>query len=629
MPIGEDWSVESPGRSQGALLAAVGAIVLACGSAAEASPPAASAGMSESELRAYEIATLGPEHAAEHAEMRAQLRGEEGAWEKLAPAQRAKRAHRERRAARRYAARTAGKRAKVGAWTQAPYELPNYAINAVLLPTGKVLFWGPPPGLEDAPNTAEVSLWDPALGRGEDAFESVPAPVVDPDGDGPQGPVAAPIYCSGQSLMASGEVLVTGGNLLWPSQAEDYETFAGLDRTFTFDPFTETWAEQPRMAHGRWYPSQVLLGDGRTVIAGGYDEDEPGGQFTDDVEIFDPGAAPGDTGSLELLDSAPRFTSLYPHLFSLPGGEVLLGGPGPGDSALLHVPPRFGDSLAFWQDLPGSGDYRIGSTAVLALSGQDAQHAEVTQLGGWGNTEDEEHFHPATSTTTTLDADLPGDGWNPGPSMKLGRSYLNTVVLPDRSMVSLGGGIGLTTANENFAVDEQGTRRRVEIFDPAKSHWRLGPAQLEDRAYHSTAVLLPDGRVWSAGDNFHGPDPGPNGFSSTDTAEIYSPPYLFAGTRPRIDEAPSALGWDEAFDVEVGRKPARRAVLVAPGATTHASDMSQRLIPLDVNHHDEHRLRARSPLDPDTAPPGHYMLFVLSKAGVPSVASWVRLEPGS
>ena len=629
MRVGEGWGVKSSGRSRGALLAIAGVAAFGLAPAAAASPPTASAGMSEAELRAYEIATLGPEHAAEHARMRAELSGESDDWQRMPPAKRARQASRERRQARRYAARTAGDPEKVGAWTQAPYELPNYAINAVTLPTGKVLFWGPEAGLEDSPNTAEVSLWDPSLGHGPGSFESVPAPMVDPDGDGPQGTVPAPIYCSGGSLMASGEVLVAGGNLLWPSQTEEYDTFAGLDRIFTFDPFTETWAEQPQMADGHWYPSQVLLGDGRTVIAGGYDEDEPGGHFTDDVEVFDPGAAPGDTGSLELLDSAPRFTSLYPHLFSLPSGEVLLGGPGPGDSALLHIPPRFGDSLAFWQDLPGSDDYRIGSAAVLDLSGKDAQHAEVTQLGGWGNAEDEEHFHPATPTTTTIDADSPGDGWQEGPSMKLGRSFLNTVVLPDRSMVSVGGGIGLTDASQNFAVDEEGTRRRIEIYDPAKAHWQLGPAQLEDRAYHSTAVLLPDGRVWSAGDNFHGPDPGPSGFSETDTAEIYSPPYLFAGRRPRIDEAPSALGWDQTFHVEVGRKPARRAVMVAPGATTHAADMSQRLVPLEVNGHDKHGIRLRSPLDADTAPPGYYMLFVLSRAGVPSVSSWVRLEPGA
>ena len=498
-----------PGLSRGALLAVAGVLVFAWPSAAAAGP-GASGGMSESELRAYEIETLGPEHAAEHAQMRAGLRAEDGDWKQLTAAQRARRTHRERRAAQRYAARTAGKPQKVGSWTQAPYKLPNYAINAVMLPTGKVLFWGPPPGLEEAVNTAEVALWDPSLGYGPDAFESVPAPMVDPDGDGPQEMVAAPIYCAGGSLMASGEVLVTGGNLLWPSQPDDdYDEFAGLDRTFTFDPFTETWAVQPQMAGGRWYPSQVLLGDGRTVIAGGYTEEERGAISTDDVEIFDPGQTRGSLGSIELLDTAPRITALYPHLFALPSRDVLLAGPGPGDSALLDVPPRFGDQQPSWEQLPGSGDYRVGGTAVLGLRGPDAQHAEVTQLGGWGNTEDSEGTHPATPTTTTLDADQPSDGWKEGANMRLGRSYLNTVVLPDRSMVSVGGGIGFTAQNQNFAVDEEGTRRRVELYDSHDDHWRLGPAQLEDRAYHSTAILLPDGRVWSAGDDFHGPEPAP------------------------------------------------------------------------------------------------------------------------
>ncbi len=109
-------------------------------------------------------------------------------------------------------------------------------------------------------------------------------------------------------------------------------------------------------------------------------------------------------------------------------------------------------------------------------------------------------------------------------------------------MVAVGGGIGKTVADDRYAIDPNGAQRQVELYDPATKKWRLGPAQVEDRGYHSTAILLPSGKVWSAGDNKHPVEPG-GGFALTDTAELYSPPYLYKGTRPKIISAPSQVSW--------------------------------------------------------------------------------------
>lgn len=97
-------------------------------------------------------------------------------------------------------------------------------------------------------------------------------------------------------------------------------------------------------------------------------------------------------------------------------------------------------------------------------------------------------------------------------------------------MVTIGGGVGAALWT---ATDAQ---RAVELWDPATDRWRTGPAQQEFRAYHSTAVLLPDGRVLSAGDDVNtSSDPvtgQPRNGNLADTAEIYSPPYL-SGARGR------------------------------------------------------------------------------------------------
>ena len=139
--------------------------------------------------------------------------------------------------------------------------------------------------------------------------------------------------------------------------------------------------------------------------------------------------------------------------------------------------------------------------------------------------------------------------------MTLPRSYQNTVLLPDGSMVAVGGGIGDTPADEKYAIDPNGRQRQVELYNPATKKWRLGPAQVEDRGYHSTALLLPNGRVWSAGDDKHPTEP-EGGLSLTDTAEIYSPPYLYKGPRPKIVSAPSRA--------ELGRRSRSRSTRRCP-----------------------------------------------------------------
>ena len=167
---------------------------------------------------------------------------------------------------------------------------------------------------------------------------------------------------------------------------------------------------------------------------------------------------------------------------------------------------------------------------------------------------------------------------------------------------------------------------------PIPRNGSLGPAQIEDRGYHATALLLPDGRVFSGGDNRHPFEP-EGGDSETDTAEIYSPPYLFRGKRPVIKKAPRRAGWNELIKVDTkGKSKATSAVLVAPSATTHGNDMNQRLVPLRVKkpkHKNTKKgfkgLQLITPPNAGVAPPGYYMLFVLNKKGVPSVAKWVKL----
>ncbi len=147
----------------------------------------------------------------------------------------------------------------------------------------------------------------------------------------------APIYCSGQSLMATGEVLVAGGNQVWPGDKPGYTSYSGAKLVLTFNPFTETWTKQPDMQRGRWYPTQVELGDGRTIFVSGYGNEAPGNVYNNELEIFTPGSGPSGVGAVTREPSGDRAVTLYPHMFSLPDSNVLLAGAGLVDSAILDT----------------------------------------------------------------------------------------------------------------------------------------------------------------------------------------------------------------------------------------------------------------------------------------------------
>ena len=245
---------------------------------AEASGDLGVSGLSEAQLRAWETKVLGPEHAAEHAALRRDAR-----LHKNAPTGPV--------GGFRLYARSATSTPEVGGRWNGRFDIPVMGINAAMLPTGKVLWYAYPNEPDSAPRRNEgwAVLWDPSKGTGADAFKRVDPPVDPATG------LPVNIWCSGTSFLADGRVLVTGGNLSYINDPNSQ--YAGLNQVYTFNPFSETWTRQPDMAHGRWYPTQMLMPDGRTVIVQGLDETKTGAKNTD-IEIFTPSANMNGVGTI-------------------------------------------------------------------------------------------------------------------------------------------------------------------------------------------------------------------------------------------------------------------------------------------------------------------------------------------
>jgi len=600
-----------------AAAAAAAALVLAAPAAGSKPGDLGVPGMSERQLRSFETQALGPEHAAEHARLRAVIRRYGAAKETPLPAPKV------------------SLPPSVGGRWRAPFRIPVIGINAIMLPTGKVMWFAYPVlanpqfGDPNAPNTAMAWLWDPAKGTGAGAFKRIDPPLWRDPADGKLKP--ANIWCSAATLTADGRVIVAGGNLAYKGNNPN---FKGLNKVYTFDPWNETWTEQPDMEDGRWYPSEVRMPDGRVLIMGGIDSS--GALYSPNlaIDLFKPSDDLDGRGTLTTLGfradpagpadpSKPPDGGLYPHLFWMPSGRVMVAGPNQADSWLLHDPTS--SNLVGWDDILPASRRRLWGSAVL-LPGS----TKVELIGG-----SNPHEHPpdpptggqASGTTETYDESSPPTSpWQSAGPLNIGRGHLNTVLLPDSSMVTVGGGIGTVGGNQ-WAVDANGDQRQVELFHPSTDSWTLGAAQREARAYHSTAVLLPDATVVSAGDDYNGSS-GPGSGIRKDTAEIYEPPYLFKpdgsyAPRPRITSAPAGVGFGAPFHVGTPDN-VTGAALVAPGAATHANDMNQRVVPLSVTPASG-GVDLAPPSGADAAPPGYYMLFLIDDKGVPSIARWVQL----
>lgn len=179
----------------------------------------------------------------------------------------------------------------------------------------------------------------------------------------------------------------------------------------------------------------------------------------------------------------------------------------------------------------------------------------------------------------------------------------------------------------NGKVFVEGGNTCPQIWDPNTGSWTAySPCGLTaepvSRGYHSTAMLLPDGRVLTGG----------AGPSSDASLHVFCPPYLFSSdstlaTRPTLASLPSSVVYGESFLIGKAKTDSiTSACLIRPAAVTHSFDQNGRYVPLTIESvADSSKLRVYAPLSGSAAPPGDYLLFILNDHGVPAIAKWIHL----
>jgi hypothetical protein len=470
-------------------------------------------------------------------------------------------------------------RASTGEWSPVAV-WPDVAIHLHLLPDGKVLSYA-----DD--DHADFYTKGTRLAGSTRAFI-----VTLPNGANPSlatwwevPNTRTNLFCSGHSYLPDGRLLIMGGH--------DGVDWDGSAHTTIFDwRQTMPWDyTNPDMSGGRWYPAAVSLGNGEVLVVGGSQTSTEPQRMP---EVWRTNSGGGWRG----LSTALFWLDLYPFVHAAPNGRVFMSGP---------------DPVTYYLDTTGTGAWSAFGTHILQRKryyGSSVMYepGKVLVVGGAQD--------PPTATAEVIDLNAGAPAWRSVASMAAPRRHLNATILADGTVLVTGG-----TSSNGFNTSD-GAVYTAELWNPVSEQWQTLASMAVPRLYHSSAILLQDGRVLSAG----GGRSEAGGTLDQENAQIFSPPYVFKGTRPTIASAPTAsVAYGQTFFV--GTPDAAgiaQVTLVRLSSATHGLNMNQRFNRLSFAVASG-GLNVVAPPSGNVAPPGHYLLFIINKEGVPSVARTIQI----
>lgn len=419
--------------------------------------------------------------------------------------------------------------------------LPWRPVHSIMLPTGKVMVYA----------NNDQRQWNSVTEILEDTTDA-----------------GYNMFCNSHILLGDGRVFFAGGHISGCN---------GLPNSSYYNPVTDTFTHMPNMNGGRWYPTQVTLPNGDTVIMSGKLEDGSKNLIPQVFEVS--------SNDWRTLSSASLNLPLFPAAFLAPNGKVFVA----------TSPSRYLDTA-------GSGNW--ADVATRNVGGRDNygsacmyEPGKVIYTGG---------ADAPVSSCEVIDLNATTPTWTFVSPMPQVRRQQNVTILPDGRVLVTGG-----SSSAGFNT-EDGPKSAI-VWDPDTDTWTTWATETEYRGYHSEAVLLPDARVVSIGGDGH------------PSLQVFSPPYLFNGARPSITTVQTTAELGETFPVTTpDGADISQVNWVRPSAVTHTKNMNQRINKLSFTQI-AGGLNVTAPTSASDCPPGDYMLFLINSNGVPSVAAWVTV----
>jgi galactose oxidase len=480
-------------------------------------------------------------------------------------------------------------------WSFSPATIPStwsnlitLAVNPIAmanLPNGKILMWSANSqfnfegDIGSASGQTFTGIFDPATGNSTQV-------VVTNTGDD--------MFCPGTANLFDGRILVNGGS--------------SSPKTSIYNPSTDSWSADARMNIARGYEGDTVLSSGSVFTLGG---SWSGGQGNKNGEIWTSGTGWRNLPSVTAAPiTGPDPQGVYRGdnhlwLFATANGGVFHAGP----SAQMHWITTAGNGSITSAGNRGDDPYAINGKAVLYDVGL------IMKTGGAPAYQDTD----ATTSTYLININGGVTVTKLAP-MAYRRAFANGVVLPNGQIVIAGGQTHPVPFSDDTSIFI------AEIWDPDTRVFRQLKAEQAPRNYHSSAILMRDGRVLVGGG-------GQCGGCSTNhlNAEILTPPYLLnpdgsAAARPSITSAPATATLGSSISVTTD-SPVMSFVMMRLSSVTHTVNNDQRRVPLVIQSTSGATSYALAiPSDPGIALPGYYMLFALNPQGVPSTAATLRVQ---
>jgi galactose oxidase len=473
-----------------------------------------------------------------------------------------------------------------GVWSDV-LEFPIVPISGALMPNGKVVTW---------------SSWDRFDFSGDPAKRNRTITVTfDPGDDSLSERLVTEtkhdMFCPGTALLSDGRVMVNGGGMY-------------VATTSIYSSTDNTWKNSDDMNRKRWYNSSTTLPDGNVFTVGGINDGggdpktivEAGERWNGSDWRMLPGAR------TEPLFDGVKTTYLaraeqHPRSFVAPNGKLFVAGPTPN---MLWYDPN-GDGSSSFAGKRGDDAFATNNVTVMFEPGK------ILSAGGNPNYNETGSLQSPSSRNAYLIDVNSGVSTKKTTAMKSPRAYANGVVLPDGQVLVVGGVPHGKGFNDSAAI------MTPELFDPNLETWTTMAAMQVPRAYHSIALLLPDGRVLSGGGGLCG-----NCGVNHPNVELFSPAYLFQGQRPKLELVPNEVRYASEFSVKASDEVTRFS-LIRNSSVTHSTNLDQRFMRLEFKRDSAGQFTLKSPANANLAPPGYYMLFGLNANNVPSVAKIVRV----
>ncbi|MGV3660450.1 MAG: PA14 domain-containing protein [Prosthecobacter sp.] len=463
-------------------------------------------------------------------------------------------------------------RATRGEWSAIIPWTPHIPVSAAVLADGRLLTFSSNERttFPDGPQRTYAAVWNPDTG----AFTEINNPRHD-------------MFCGGLALLQDGRLLVNGGNGILGTTA-----FSSL-----FDWRTNEWSAAQTMPQGRWYNTSVALPNGAVFTAGG----NGGGNGVGTIDLWKANTGWRRMSGIDWAKvvKAPVPNSnepnWHPFLLVAPDGRVAHFGPHH-DLNWLN-PTGTGSLAAAGASLPGTHYPKQAAWAMYDV-GKVLVAGGLKAIDNWD------------VVTSAFTVDL--NGTTPAvastAAMAHARAFANSVILPNGEVMVVGG-----TNVGNFGSDA-GTIYTPEIWNPATQQWRAVADAAVPRNYHSLALLLPDGRVWSAGGGLYG-----DLAVDHQDAQIYTPAPLFnadgtAAARPQITTAPDRIGPGAVFTV-TATPGVQYFSFIRMASQTHSvsTDLRHLRLSHSVTAAGQYALTAHSSINVLT--PGYWMLFAVNANG--------------